>query len=93
MFYVEDNPANLLLVENLIARRPDIRMLSARDGNRGIQALRILAEEPATARIPVIALSAYAIPLKDNEFMDTLDVALKFAKPKIARAHKKDLEQ
>ena len=120
LLYVEDNPANLMLVEDLIARRPDIRLLSARDGNRGIEvaratlpdvilmdinlpgisgieALRILAEDPATAHIPVIALSANAMPrdiekgleagffryltkpIKVNEFMETLDVALKFA--------------
>ncbi len=30
LLYVEDNPANLMLVEDLIARRPDIRLLSAR---------------------------------------------------------------
>jgi PAS domain S-box-containing protein len=85
LLYVEDNPANLMLVEDLIARRPDIRLLSAADGYRGIkiardtvpdvilmdinlpginglQALKILAEDPATAHIPVIALSANAIP-------------------------------
>ena len=85
LLYVEDNPANLMLVEDLIARRPDIRLLSARDGNRGIEiaresqpdvilmdinlpgisgvrALRILAEDPATAHIPVVALSANAMP-------------------------------
>jgi PAS domain S-box-containing protein len=85
LLYVEDNPANLMLVEDLIARRPDIRLLSARDGNRGIEiarasrpdlilmdinlpgisgikALGILAEDPTTAHIPVIALSANAIP-------------------------------
>jgi CheY-like chemotaxis protein len=130
LLYVEDNPANLMLVEDLIARRPDIRLLSAKDGNRGveialasrpdvilmdinlpgisgIQALRILAEDPATAHIPVVALSANAIPrdiakgleagffryltkpIKVNEFMDTLDVALKFAKTQSARANKK----
>ena len=127
LLYVEDNPANLMLVEDLIARRPDIRLLSARDGDRGveiaraslpdvilmdinlpgisgIEALRILAADPATAQIPVIALSANAIPrdiekgleagffryltkpLKVNEFMDTLDVALKFAAMESARA-------
>ncbi len=82
---VEDNPANLMLVERLLARRTDIRLLSARDGDRGIQiaraerpdvilmdinlpgisgldALRILAGDPATAHIPVIALSANAMP-------------------------------
>ncbi len=85
LLYVEDNPANLMLVEDLMARRPDIRLLSARDGNRGIEiarasrpdvilmdinlpgisgisALKILAQDPATAHIPVIALSANAIP-------------------------------
>ena len=118
---VEDNPANLMLVEDLIARRPDIRLFSARDGNRGIEmaraarpdvilmdinlpgisgteALEILAEDPATAHIPVIALSANAMPrdikkgleagffryltkpIKVDEFMDTLDVALTFSR-------------
>jgi PAS domain S-box-containing protein len=85
LLYVEDNPANLMLVEDLITRRPDIRLLSALDGQCGIQiarskrpdlilmdinlpgisgirALRILAEDPVTAHIPVIALSANAIP-------------------------------
>ena len=131
LLYVEDNPANLLLVEDLIARRPDIRLLSARDGNRGveiahasrpdvilmdinlpgisgIQALRILAEDPATAHIPVIALSANAMPrdiekgleagffryltkpIKVNEFMDTLDVALKVAKAQSDRANREE---
>jgi len=85
LLYVEDNPANLMLVEDLIARRPDIRLLSAADGNRGIeiarasrpdvilmdinlpgisgiQALKILRADPATAHIPVVALSANAMP-------------------------------
>jgi CheY-like chemotaxis protein len=85
LLYVEDNPANLMLVEDLVARRPDTRLLSARDGERGIEiaraslpdvilmdinlpgitgiaALRILADDPATAHIPVVALSANAIP-------------------------------
>ncbi len=83
LLYVEDNPANLMLVEDLIARRPDIGLLTATDGNSGIavarlsrpdlilmdinlpgmsgvEALRILALDPLTARIPVIALSANA---------------------------------
>jgi len=85
LLYVEDNPANMMLVEDLIARRPDVRLLSATDGNRGVEiarasqpdvilmdinlpgisgveALRILALDPATAHIPVIALSANAGP-------------------------------
>jgi PAS domain S-box-containing protein len=129
LLYVEDNPANLMLVEDLIARRPDIRLLTARDGNRGIEiarasrpdvilmdinlpgisglkALRILAEDPTTVHIPVVALSANAIPrdiakgleagffryltkpIKVNEFMATLDVALEFAKTQSA-GHKR----
>jgi signal transduction histidine kinase/ActR/RegA family two-component response regulator len=85
LLYVEDNPANLMLVEDLIARRPDIRLLTALDGKTGIEiararrpdlilmdinlpgingirALKILAADPTTAHIPVIALSANAIP-------------------------------
>jgi PAS domain S-box-containing protein len=85
VLYVEDNPANLMLVEDIMARRPDIRLLSARDGVTGIkmafaslpdvilmdinlpgisgiEALKILAESPTTAHIPVVALSANAIP-------------------------------
>src|SRR6476661_249535 len=77
LLYVEDNPANMKLVEQLIARRPDMRLLSARDGNvgielarthqpevilmdinlpgiSGIEALKILREDPATAHIPVV---------------------------------------
>lgn len=85
LLYVEDNPANLMLVEDIIARRPDIRLLSAKDGNSGvalartalpcvilmdinlpgisgIRALKILADDALTAHIPVIALSANAMP-------------------------------
>jgi CheY-like chemotaxis protein len=65
--------------------------------------MKILAEDPATAHIPVVALSANAMsrdiekgleagffryltkPIKVNEFMDTLDVALKFAKLQVDR--------
>jgi signal transduction histidine kinase/DNA-binding NarL/FixJ family response regulator len=121
LLYVEDNPANLMLVEELIARRPDMRLLSAMNGNlgvklardlqpevilmdinlpgiSGIQALKTLREDPTTAHIPVLALSANALPLdikkgldagffryltkpiKVNEFMDALNLALEFAK-------------
>jgi PAS domain S-box-containing protein len=85
LLYVEDNPANLKLIEQLIARRPDMRLLTAVDGNMGIQltrahqpdvvlmdinlpgisgieALKILRDDPATARIPIVALSANAMP-------------------------------
>ncbi|MES2975866.1 MAG: ATP-binding protein [Pseudomonadota bacterium] len=85
LLYVEDNPANLLLVEHILERRPDLRLLSARDGLTGVEmartfrprvilmdinlpgisgikALKILADDPATAHIPVVALSANAMP-------------------------------
>jgi PAS domain S-box-containing protein len=85
LLYVEDNPANLELVEQLIARRPDLRLLSAADGNLGVEfarvyqpqailmdinlpglsgleAMKILRADPATAHIPIIALSANAVP-------------------------------
>ena len=85
LLYVEDNQANLKLVEQLIARRPDMRLLSAADGHlgveiaraflpevilmdinlpgiSGIEAMQILHKDPLTAHIPVVALSANAIP-------------------------------
>jgi PAS domain S-box-containing protein len=40
LLHVEDNAANLRLVEKLLARRPDIRLLSAVDGNVGIELAR-----------------------------------------------------
>ena len=85
LLYVEDNPANLALVEQLIARRSDLKLLTATDGAQGIQlaqayqpcvilmdinlpgisgygCLRILRDDRATAHIPVLALSANAMP-------------------------------
>jgi CheY-like chemotaxis protein/two-component sensor histidine kinase len=124
---VEDNPANLLLVGRLLERRPDIRLLSAKDGRRGIEqaraalpdvilmdinlpgisgitALKILAGDPLTRHIPVIALSANAMPkdvasglaagffryltkpIKVDEFMATLDLALDTPRPPSSQA-------
>ena len=40
VLYVEDNPANLKLVEHLLARRPEIRLLTAVDGEHGIELAR-----------------------------------------------------
>jgi signal transduction histidine kinase/ActR/RegA family two-component response regulator len=117
VLYVEDNPANLILVEQLIARRDDLTLITAIDAHLGIKlaraqqpdvilmdinlpglsgygALQILHDDPLTAHIPVMALSANAVPsdiekgleagffryltkpIKVNEFMDALDVAL-----------------
>src|ERR1017187_90737 len=40
LLYVEDNPANLALVEQLIARRSDLTLLTAQDGYLGIRSAR-----------------------------------------------------
>jgi len=40
LLYVEDNPANLMLVEHIIEDHPHVHMLSARDGNHGIALAR-----------------------------------------------------
>jgi len=40
ILYVEDEPANLLLVQQLIAQRGDIKLLSAINGNQGIEMAR-----------------------------------------------------
>ena len=120
ILYVEDNPANLKLVEMLIARRADLCLLSAGTGDLGIElaqahqpdvilmdinlpgtsgikALAVLRREAVTAHIPVIALSANASPrdierglaagflryltkpIKVDELMNTLDLALAVA--------------
>ncbi len=40
VLYVEDNPANLMLVQRLLARRPGWNLLTATDGARGIEIAR-----------------------------------------------------
>ena len=85
LLYVEDNPANLELVEQLVARRPELHLLSAADGKlgiefalayqpqvivmdinlpdiSGIEVMKSLRADPSTAHIPIIALSANALP-------------------------------
>jgi PAS domain S-box-containing protein len=120
LLYVEDNPASLELVEQLVSRRFNLRLLSAADGNLGIEyartfrpdvilmdinlpgvggldAMRILRADPQTAHIPIIAISANAVPrdvekalaagffryltkpIKVNEFMAALELALSLA--------------
>jgi len=93
LLYVEDNPANLMLVEQIIEGRPHMHMLSARDGNlgialarthlpdvilmdinlpgiSGIEAMNILRQDPATAHIPIVALSANAMQRDIEKGMD-----------------------
>ncbi len=126
LLYVEDNPANLKLIEQLIARRPDMRLLTAQNGKdgislargylpdvilmdinlpgiSGIEAMRLIQLDPLTAHIPIVALSANAIPrdiekgleagffryltkpIKVNEFLETLNVALEHAESRAGR--------
>lgn len=93
LLYVEDNPANLMLVEDIIARRPDIRLLSARNARQGIKLARaalpdiilmdinlpgfsgydafdMLFDDPLTSHIPVVALSANAMPRDIEKGLD-----------------------
>jgi PAS domain S-box-containing protein len=85
VLYFEDNPANLALVERLLERRSDVRLLVAVDAQIGLQLARywlpdvilmdinlpgitgyevlaLLRADPAMASIPVIAVSANAMP-------------------------------
>jgi PAS domain S-box-containing protein len=85
LLYVEDNPANMALIQQLIARRDDLKLLAATDAHIGIQmarsfrpdvilmdinlpglngydALKILHSDRITKDIPVMALSANALP-------------------------------
>jgi CheY-like chemotaxis protein len=122
VLYVEDNAANLLLVKQILARIPSLRLLTATDGFAGIEvartslpdvilmdinlpgvngveAMKILRADPNTSKIPVLALSANALPLdvekaleagffhyitkplKVNELIQALKVALDEARP------------
>jgi signal transduction histidine kinase/ActR/RegA family two-component response regulator len=85
LLYVEDNPANFKLVEEIVRFRPDLRLLAAPDGQLGLSlarahlpelilmdinlpgmsgfdVLKELRRDPRTAAIPVIALTANAMP-------------------------------
>jgi CheY-like chemotaxis protein len=82
---IEDNPANLRLIEQIFAHRPDVRLITATspavglelarshgpdlvllDINlpemNGYEVLRCLRDHPATRHIPVLAVSASAMP-------------------------------
>lgn len=89
VLYIEDNPANLRLVTQLLSRLPNIHMWSAHEpklglelaaehcpdlilldinlpGMDGYEVLKILRRNEGTRDIPVIAISANAMP-KDIE--------------------------
>jgi signal transduction histidine kinase/PleD family two-component response regulator len=85
LLHIDDNPGNLELVAQLLAQRPQHRLLSATHGTlgieiarahlpalilididlpdiNGIEVLKILQADPQTTHIPVVALSANAMP-------------------------------
>ncbi len=85
VLYVEDNPANLALVEQIVARHSGIRLISAGDGAQGLAMARAqlpalilldihlpvmdgyellarLRGDPLTSDIPVVAVTAQAMP-------------------------------
>lgn len=85
VLYVEDNPDNIALMSQLLAARPNLRLVGASDAMRGMamarglapdvvvmdinlpdingfEVLQLLQSDPATRHIPVLALSANAMP-------------------------------
>jgi PAS domain S-box-containing protein len=85
LLYVEDNPANLRLMQEIVGRVPNLSMLSAHNAELGLEmaeiretdviimdinlpgmdgfdALKCLRRTPHTNNVPVIALSANAMP-------------------------------
>ncbi len=103
LLYVEDNPANLKLVQEIIGFRPEFRLLTAADGTFGVElarghlpdvilmdinlpgisgneAMLMLRADPKTSRIPVIALSANAMP-RDIEKSKTFGFFKYLTKP------------
>lgn len=85
LLYVEDNPANLKLIQEIISLHTDLSLLTAADGHLGFELARAhkpqvilmdinlpgmsgndvlikLRTDPQTAHIPVIALTANAMP-------------------------------
>jgi CheY-like chemotaxis protein len=83
VLYIEDNLANLLLVQRVLAHRDDVEIISAMQGRLGLdlarqhqpvlilldlhlpdvpgdQLLQQLREDPETAAIPVVIISADA---------------------------------
>jgi len=93
VLYIEDNLSNLKLVEQLLARRPEVNLLSALEGRRGLElarehrpdlilldlhlpdingdeVLRRLQAESQTRNIPVVMLSADAMPRQIERLLE-----------------------
>jgi protein-histidine pros-kinase len=93
LLYVEDNPTNLRLVEDVLSFRSDLRLITCMDGAEGLEMARRhmpdivlldmnlpglsgreiqrqLRDDPATAAIPVLAISANAMRNDINAALD-----------------------
>jgi len=93
LLYIEDNAVNVMIVAELVRRRPGIVFDSTPDGASGVaraaqtlpglvlvdmqlpdfdglEVLRRLRADPATARLRVVALSANAIPADIQRALD-----------------------
>jgi CheY-like chemotaxis protein len=85
VLYIEDNLSNLTLIQRLVARRPELKLVPAMQGRLGLdlarehhpdlvlldlhlpdmnggEVLRRLKADPETNSIPVIVISADAMP-------------------------------
>ncbi len=92
VLYIEDDLANLALVQHIMDRRPGLRLLSAPQGTLGLELARMhrpdiilldihlpdikgqevcrkLKEDPLTRSIPVLIVSASAMPVEIDSMM------------------------
>jgi len=92
VLYIEDNLPNYQLIEQLILKRPEVRLLGAIQGKLGVElavahrpdvilldlnlpdiqgneVLLRLREHPETAAIPVVMLSADAMPKQIDKLL------------------------
>ncbi|MBI3914240.1 MAG: response regulator [Chloroflexi bacterium] len=92
VLYIEDNASNLLLVQQILARRGDIQLLTATTGREGIEhahthqlalilldvnlpdlrgeeLMRALHNDSRTRFIPVVIVSASAMPADIDRLM------------------------
>ncbi len=90
--YIEDDLANLALIQHIMVRRPGIRLLFAPQGTLGLELARVhrpdlilldihlpdinghevfrkLKEDPATRSIPVLIVSASAMPAEIDSML------------------------